>query len=52
MKTFTVITYEGDKLGTCKANDIHEAREKLQKRFAFGLIKFTNDEGVKRIVSL
>lgn len=49
---FTAMTYKGDKLGTCKAKNIHEARERLQKRFAYGLITFTDVNKVKRVVSL
>lgn len=50
--TFTAMTYQGDKLGTCKAKNIHKAREKLQKRFDHGLIAFTDANKVKREVSL
>lgn len=49
---YTAVTYQDEKLGTCIASDIHEAREKLQKRFEFGLIKYRNEYGVMRYVTL
>ena len=51
-KRFTAVNYRGEKLGTCTADDIHEAREKLQKRFEYGLIKYRNEYGAMRYVTL